>query len=161
MLSTKHYINLGATRVQVKMCTQCMRTLAKYQREAVRQMLNRGMMELTGAPTPEEAWRFFFEPGDVVVGTVGGRVIGRGGKTAKALQLAPSQHPEEVFRRLCSAPNPATYWEDRIAEEYPKGVPVNQWGELNHSRRWSSFFLWKDGTLGRRLAQTALKLRGV
>ena len=29
--------------------------------------------------------------------------------------------PEEVFRRLCSAPNPTTYWEDRIAEEYPKG----------------------------------------
>src|SRR5205085_11771205 len=31
--------------------------------------------------------------------------------------------PQEVFRRLCSAPNPATYWEDRIAEEYPKGTP--------------------------------------
>ena len=31
--------------------------------------------------------------------------------------------PEEVFRRLCSAPNPTTYWEDRIAEEYPKGTP--------------------------------------
>lgn len=31
--------------------------------------------------------------------------------------------PEEVFRRLCSAPNPATYWEDRIAEEYPRGTP--------------------------------------
>ena len=29
---------------------------------------------------------------------------------------------------------------------YPKDAPVNQWGELNHSRRWSSFFLWKDGT---------------
>src|SRR5258707_351856 len=28
---------------------------------------------------------------------------------------------------------------------YPKGAPVNQWGELNHSRRWSSFFLWNDG----------------
>ena len=28
---------------------------------------------------------------------------------------------------------------------YPKGAPVNQWGELNHSRKWSSFFLWKDG----------------
>ncbi len=28
---------------------------------------------------------------------------------------------------------------------YPKGSPVNQWGELNHSRRWSSLFLWKDG----------------
>lgn len=34
------------------------------------------------------------------------------------------QVPEEVFRRLCSAPNPATYWEDRIAEEYPKGTPM-------------------------------------
>jgi tetratricopeptide (TPR) repeat protein len=29
---------------------------------------------------------------------------------------------------------------------YPKGTPVNQWGELNHSKRWSSFFLWQDGT---------------
>lgn len=23
--------------------------------------------------------------------------------------------------------------------------PVNQWGELNHSPRWSAWFLWKDG----------------
>jgi hypothetical protein len=37
--------------------------------------------------------------------------------------LAYKQVPEEVFRRLCSAPNPATYWEDRIADEYPKGMP--------------------------------------
>ena len=36
--------------------------------------------------------------------------------------LAHQQVPQEVFRRLCSAPNPATYWEDRIAEEYPTGV---------------------------------------
>lgn len=28
---------------------------------------------------------------------------------------------------------------------YPPGTPLNQWGELNHSRRWSSFFLWRDG----------------
>ncbi|MEO6626804.1 MAG: KTSC domain-containing protein [Burkholderiaceae bacterium] len=35
--------------------------------------------------------------------------------------LAYKQVPEEVFRRLCAAPNPAAYWEDRIAEEYPKG----------------------------------------
>ena len=34
--------------------------------------------------------------------------------------------PQEVFRRLCSAPNPTTYWEDRIAEEYPKGTPMRQ-----------------------------------
>lgn len=32
--------------------------------------------------------------------------------------------PQEVFRRLCAAPNPTTYWEDRIAEEYPKGTPM-------------------------------------
>lgn len=36
---------------------------------------------------------------------------------------AYKQVPQEVFRRLCSAPNPATYWEDRIAEEYPQGTP--------------------------------------
>jgi len=28
---------------------------------------------------------------------------------------------------------------------FPKGAPVNQWGKLNHSRDWSSLFLWKDG----------------
>ncbi len=28
---------------------------------------------------------------------------------------------------------------------FPPNVPVNQWGELNHSDRWSSLFLWKDG----------------
>lgn len=36
---------------------------------------------------------------------------------------------------------------DRFAPyiAYPPDVPVNQWGELNHSRKWSSLFLWKDG----------------
>jgi aspartyl/asparaginyl beta-hydroxylase (cupin superfamily) len=29
---------------------------------------------------------------------------------------------------------------------FPPGVPVNQWAELNHSPRWSSFYLWRDGT---------------
>ncbi|HZH07205.1 MAG TPA: KTSC domain-containing protein [Lautropia sp.] len=27
--------------------------------------------------------------------------------------------PQEVARRLFAAPNPASFWEDRIAEEYP------------------------------------------
>ena len=27
--------------------------------------------------------------------------------------------PEEVARRFFAAPNPASFWEDRIAEEYP------------------------------------------
>jgi aspartyl/asparaginyl beta-hydroxylase (cupin superfamily) len=29
--------------------------------------------------------------------------------------------------------------------QYPAGVPVNQWVELNHSPRWNSYFLWRDG----------------
>jgi hypothetical protein len=37
-----------------------------YQAEAVRQMMRRGMMELTGADGWVDAWRCFFEPGDVV-----------------------------------------------------------------------------------------------
>jgi hypothetical protein len=41
---------------------------------------------------------------------------------------AYTQVPGEVFRRLCSAPNPTSYWEDRIAEEYPKGTPMSAGG---------------------------------
>lgn len=37
-----------------------------YQQEPVRQMMRRGMQELTGAPDWVSAWRTFFEPGDVV-----------------------------------------------------------------------------------------------
>ncbi len=40
--------------------------------------------------------------------------------------LAYKQVPHEVYLRLCSAPNPATYWEDRIADEYPKGTPTKR-----------------------------------
>ena len=38
----------------------------KFQAEPVQQMIDRGMMELTHAEHPAEAWREFFEPGDVV-----------------------------------------------------------------------------------------------
>lgn len=34
--------------------------------------------------------------------------------------------PQEIFERLCKAPSPATYVEDRIAEEYPKVTPHRQ-----------------------------------
>lgn len=27
----------------------------------------------------------------------------------------------------------------------PPGSPVNQWAELNHSPKWSTYFLWRDG----------------
>jgi aspartyl/asparaginyl beta-hydroxylase (cupin superfamily) len=29
--------------------------------------------------------------------------------------------------------------------DYPEGVPLDQWKDLNKSRRWSAFFLWRDG----------------
>lgn len=38
----------------------------EYQKEPVQQMMRRGMQELTGAPNWVDAWRMFFEPGDVV-----------------------------------------------------------------------------------------------
>jgi aspartyl/asparaginyl beta-hydroxylase (cupin superfamily) len=28
---------------------------------------------------------------------------------------------------------------------HPDGAPISQWAELNHSPRWSAFFLWEDG----------------
>ena len=28
---------------------------------------------------------------------------------------------------------------------YSEGLPLDQWRELNHSRRWSVFYLWRDG----------------
>lgn len=37
-----------------------------FQSEPIRQMMERGMMELTGAPDWASAWRQFFSPGDVV-----------------------------------------------------------------------------------------------
>jgi hypothetical protein len=54
--------------------------------------------------------------------------------------LAYKQVPEEVYRRLCSAPNPATYWEDRIADEYPKGTPMTSGKDPDGSRKLSDLF---------------------
>jgi hypothetical protein len=47
--------------------------------------------------------------------------------------------PEEVYRRLCAAPNPTTYWEDRIAEEYPHGTPTKS-GESDAARKFGDLF---------------------
>jgi hypothetical protein len=51
--------------------------------------------------------------------------------------LAYKHVPQEVYRRLCSAPNPATYWEDRIAEEYPKGTPMTSRADPAGARKLS------------------------
>lgn len=54
--------------------------------------------------------------------------------------LAYKQVPQEVYRRLCSAPNPAAYWEDRIAEEYPKGTPVTKAASSGSEKKFSDLF---------------------
>src|SRR5689334_18447023 len=50
----------------------------KYQPEAIRAMMERGITGLTGAPSWADAWRSFFEKGDVVaikVSPVGGPTL--------------------------------------------------------------------------------------
>jgi hypothetical protein len=54
--------------------------------------------------------------------------------------LAYKHVPEEVYRRLCSAPNPATYWEDRIADEYPKGTPMTSTADPEGAKKLGDLF---------------------
>ena len=58
----------------------------------------------------------------------------------KKTVLAYKQVPQEVYRRLCSAPNPATYWEDRIAEEYPKGLPTRPNADSEGAKKLRDLF---------------------
>lgn len=58
--------------------------------------------------------------------------------------LAYKQVPAEVFRRLCSAPNPGTYWEDRIAEEYPKALPLSRPDAAKAAKSWDDLFGGQD-----------------
>ena len=62
--------------------------------------------------------------------------------------LAYKQVPQEVYRRLCSAPNPAAYWEDRIAEEYPKGQPMTQAVPAPGTKTLKDLFGATDGESG-------------
>jgi len=48
--------------------------------------------------------------------------------------------PEETFRRLCNAPNPATYFEDRIAEEYPSVQPSKQTDTESAKKKLNDLF---------------------
>ena len=54
--------------------------------------------------------------------------------------LAYTHVPQEVFRRLCSAPNPTTYWEDRIAEEYPKGTSMTKSAASDAAQKFQDLF---------------------
>jgi aspartyl/asparaginyl beta-hydroxylase (cupin superfamily)/Tfp pilus assembly protein PilF len=57
-----------------------------------------------------------------------------------ALESAVNEIRDEFERALVEDQNRL---EPYIA--YPEGVPLDQWRELNRSRRWSAFFLWRDG----------------
>ncbi len=59
--------------------------------------------------------------------------------------LAYKHVPQEVYRRLCSAPNPTTYWEDRIADEYPKGTPMTSNADPDGARKLSDLFGGGEG----------------
>ena len=50
------------------------------------------------------------------------------------------QVPQEVFRRLCQAPNPASYWEDRIADEYPRSTASRPSGSADAAERFKDLF---------------------
>ena len=56
------------------------------------------------------------------------------------LEAATPVIQEELRGALAQAPG-----EFDAYIQYPPGAPVNQWGELNHSRRWNAYFLWKSG----------------
>lgn len=48
--------------------------------------------------------------------------------------------PQEVVDRLCKAPNPATYFEDRIAEEYAKVTPRKKAGAEDATKKLNDLF---------------------
>lgn len=62
--------------------------------------------------------------------------------------LAYKHVPQEVFRRLCSAPNPAAYWEDRIDEEYPKGAPMASAAPSDAAEKFGELFSPVDDANG-------------
>ena len=48
--------------------------------------------------------------------------------------------PREIYDRLCNAPNPATYVEDRIAEEYPRVQPVKKGDTIGAAQKIKDLF---------------------
>jgi aspartyl/asparaginyl beta-hydroxylase (cupin superfamily) len=57
-----------------------------------------------------------------------------------AIEVASDEIRAELTAVLESDP---TGLEPYVA--YPEGAPLDQWRELNRSRRWSAYFLWNQG----------------
>ncbi|MFZ5618154.1 MAG: aspartyl/asparaginyl beta-hydroxylase domain-containing protein [Pseudomonadota bacterium] len=64
---------------------------------------------------------------------------------------------EDIRRDLRSILNSPAADEFSPYINYPPGAPVNQWGQLNKSKRWSSYFFWKDGSRNEDAHQRAPK----
>ena len=56
------------------------------------------------------------------------------------LEAATDRIRDELQTVLAETPA-----EFRPYVQHPPGTPVNQWKELNHSPRWSTYFLWQHG----------------
>jgi aspartate beta-hydroxylase len=59
------------------------------------------------------------------------------------LEEIEARTPQITRELLSLLANPEEGFRPYVAFE--AGQPVNQWAELNHSRRWSAYFLWEDG----------------
>jgi aspartate beta-hydroxylase len=74
---------------------------------------------------------------------------------------ARSDAIREEFMQVLAESRP----EFRPYIQYPAGAPLNQWAELNFSRRWTSYFLWENGQRNEaqcaRCPQTAAALESI
>ena len=63
--------------------------------------------------------------------------------------IFPGSMPSRQRPRRYARSSPRVLVADRAGLEpyiaYPEGVPLDQWKELNKSRRWSAYFLWNQG----------------
>jgi aspartate beta-hydroxylase len=58
-----------------------------------------------------------------------------------SLEAATPEIREELLSVLADGPSVLQPYVSHAA-----GVPLDQWRDLNHSRRWGVYFLWKEGT---------------
>lgn len=102
-----------------------------YQAEPVRDMMRKGMIELTGATDWVEAWRTFFEPGDVValkVCPVGGRAISSDGLVLRQVV--------EGLRQAGVKPGDIFVYNRYRREMFQAGIP--QWVPEGLRITWAS-----------------------
>lgn len=59
--------------------------------------------------------------------------------------LAELEAATESIRDECIAALSTQQAEFNPYIQYPPDAPLNQWRELNHSPRWTTYFLWKNG----------------